>query len=80
MSDINGQLSQRNISLSVLSRPMVKISNLTMTVEKGTAFTLMCEASVPATGHPDLAKGVNITWLENGVPTGRYQEKIVWYK
>ena len=59
--------TQKNISLSVLAVPRVKISNLDMTVEENTPFTLMCEAYVPDTGHPDRSKGVNITWFKDGV-------------
>ena len=64
---MNGQQNSSRILLSILAVPQVKISNLDMTVEENTPFILMCEAYVPETGHPDQSKGVNITWLKDGV-------------
>ena len=63
--------SVRNVSLAVLPPPTVKISPLTITVLEDNWFTLTCEAHVPNTGHPDVWKGLNITWFEIG---GRSRE------
>ena len=39
-----------------------------MTLVENRTLTLMCEADVPDTGHPDWGKGVNFTWKENITP------------
>ena len=36
-----------------------------MTLVESRTLTLMCEADVPDTGHPDWLRGVNFTWFEN---------------
>ena len=54
-----------NISLTVLAPPVLKLSDLSMTVYEKTSFQLTCEALVPDTGHPAVWTGVNFTWYKN---------------
>ena len=58
--------SSRNVRLSVLAPPTVRMSNLTVTVQEGDSLSLTCWASIPDTGHPWETYGVSFTW-RNGM-------------
>ena len=55
-----------SISLGVLARPRLQISNLTVTVEEGSDLTLTCDAYVPDTGHPGVGKACHFKWYSEG--------------
>ena len=57
-----GVNSSRDVRLSVLAPPTVRMSDLTVTVNQGDSLSLTCWASIPDTGHPLETKGVTFTW------------------